>query len=168
MNSAAVLTPGEMSDTLLAAEDDRRAIQPFTANGHPDLDLDLAYAAQAALVQKKVARGDDVVGVKLGLTSRAKQQAMGVEDPLYGVATASMLVPYGRPIDLGSLIQPRVGHPAESVAWVINQMGARGRRLPAGSLVFSGGLTAPIPLRGDVITAEFDGLGAVEVCGKEA
>ncbi len=37
-------------------------------------------------------------------------------------------------------------------------------RLRAGWLVLSGGLTAPVPLEpGTAITAEFDGLGSVEV-----
>jgi 2-oxo-3-hexenedioate decarboxylase len=57
-----------------------------------------------------------------------------------------------------------MGHPAASVAWLANQLGERGEVLRAGWIIFSGGLTAPIPLTADsVISAEFDGLGAIEV-----
>jgi 2-oxo-3-hexenedioate decarboxylase len=57
-----------------------------------------------------------------------------------------------------------MGHPAASVAWLANQLAARGQTLKAGSLVLSGGLTDSVPLRADhSVTAEFDRLGAVEV-----
>jgi 2-oxo-3-hexenedioate decarboxylase len=57
-----------------------------------------------------------------------------------------------------------LGHPAASVAWLANQLAARQRVLPAGSLVFSGGLTDSLQLRaGHSVTAEFDRLGTVEV-----
>jgi 2-keto-4-pentenoate hydratase len=56
------------------------------------------------------------------------------------------------------------GHPAAAVAWLANRLGAQGKSLRAGMLVLSGGLTAPVPLEpGTAITAEFDGLGSVEV-----
>ena len=51
------------------------------------------------------------------------------------------------------------GHPAEAVAWMANHCG---RPLPAGSIVISGGLTAPVDLTPErVVTACFDRLGAV-------
>ena len=56
------------------------------------------------------------------------------------------------------------GHPAAAVAWLANRLGSHGQSLRAGWLVLSGGLTAPVPLEpGTAITAEFDGLGSVEV-----
>ena len=60
-----------------------------------------------------------------------------------------------------------MGHPAASVAWLANQLGERGEVLKAGWIIFSGGLTAPIALTADnVISAEFDGLGTIEVFAK--
>lgn len=60
-----------------------------------------------------------------------------------------------------------MGHPAASVAWLANQLAERGEVLKAGWTVFSGGLTAPIPLSaGSSVTAEFDGLGTIEVFTK--
>jgi len=60
-----------------------------------------------------------------------------------------------------------MGHPAASVAWLANQLAARKQHLQAGWLIFSGGLTEPVPLDRDVsVTAEFDGLGSIEVFGR--
>lgn len=57
-----------------------------------------------------------------------------------------------------------MGNPAAAVAWLVNTLVARGEHLAAGSVVFSGGLTASVPLvGGDSLTAEFDGLGSVEL-----
>ncbi|WP_214371401.1 2-keto-4-pentenoate hydratase [Pseudonocardia sp. H11422] len=57
-----------------------------------------------------------------------------------------------------------MGDPAAAVAWLANTLAAKGEHLPAGSIVLSGGLTASVPLiGGDNVTAEFDGLGSVEV-----
>jgi len=57
-----------------------------------------------------------------------------------------------------------LGHPAEAVAWLVNQLAARGRRLEPGSIVLSGALTDAVPLApGQSVVAEFDGLGAVEI-----
>jgi 2-keto-4-pentenoate hydratase len=59
-----------------------------------------------------------------------------------------------------------LGHPAAAVAWLVNVLAAEGKQLAAGSLVLSGGLTAPAPLhRGRVLSADFDGLGTVSVYG---
>jgi 2-oxo-3-hexenedioate decarboxylase len=59
-----------------------------------------------------------------------------------------------------------LGHPAAAVAWLVNVLAAQGKQLPAGSLVLSGGLTAPMPLaRGRALSADFDGLGTVGVYG---
>ena len=60
-----------------------------------------------------------------------------------------------------------MGHPAAALAWLAEALAARDERIEPGSVVLSGGLTASVPLRaGERLTAEFDGLGSVEVhCG---
>ena len=60
-----------------------------------------------------------------------------------------------------------MGHPAAAVAWLANRLAARGQALRAGMLVFSGGLTEPVPLQlGSAVTAELEGLGTIEVYGR--
>ncbi|MBI4943777.1 MAG: 4-oxalocrotonate decarboxylase [Actinobacteria bacterium] len=92
---------------LLACEDERRDREPFT-DDWTDLDLDTAYAIQDETLRRRLARGERVVGVKLGLTSRAKQKRMGIDVPLVAWLTDAMVLPAGEPVPQGSLIHPRV------------------------------------------------------------
>jgi 2-oxo-3-hexenedioate decarboxylase len=60
-----------------------------------------------------------------------------------------------------------MGHPAAAVAWLANRLAAREQTLRAGMLVFSGGLTEPVPLRrGMSVTAELEQLGTIEVAAR--
>jgi 2-oxo-3-hexenedioate decarboxylase len=57
-----------------------------------------------------------------------------------------------------------LGHPAASVAWMVDRLAERDETLEPGSIVLSGGLTDAVPLEpGSVVTAEIEGLGTVEV-----
>lgn len=91
---------------LLGAEDDRRDRPPVT-DEWPDLDLATAYRVQDETLARRVGRGERVVGVKLGLTSRAKQQRMGVSSPLVAWLTDAMVLPAGAPVPRERLIHPR-------------------------------------------------------------
>jgi 2-oxo-3-hexenedioate decarboxylase len=52
------------------------------------------------------------------------------------------------------------------MAYLANELAAQGESLKAGQLVFSGGVTAPVPVvAGGSVTFEFDQLGAIEVFG---
>jgi 2-oxo-3-hexenedioate decarboxylase len=251
-----------IADLLIAAERERRGIDQISDH-HPDVDVATAYRAQQAFVQSKLDAGETFIGYKLGLTSRNKQQAMGLDAPLYGRVTSGMISTQGDPVRFNRFIHPRVeseiafllardieapatltsvlaatdvvfgavdvldsryesfqftlpdvvadnasagafylgpvarrpdelvdlrllgcvvrvdgevamtaagaavmGHPAASVAWLANQLAAEGEGLRAGQLVFSGGVTAPVPVvAGGSVTFEFDGLGAIEVYG---
>ncbi len=257
-----MIEPRAVAEELIAGERERKEVAQFGA-AHPEFDLAAAYAAQRLFVASKLAAGQRFVGWKLGLTSRNKQQAMGVDAPLYGRVTSGMLAPFGEPVRLDRFIHPRVeseiafllardveppatvtsvlaatevvfgavdvldsryegfsfsledvvadnasagafylgprarrldeledlrligcvvrvdgevtmtaagaavmGHPAASVAWLADQLAAHGETLKAGQLVFSGGVTAPVPVvAGRSVTFEFDGLGTIEVQG---
>ena len=257
------ITAQEIADTLITSERERKGIAQFS-DEHPDIPVETAYEAQKLFVQSKLDAGESFVGWKLGLTSRNKQQAMGLEAPLYGRVTSGMLfalrragasrpvhpsaggvrdrVPAGprhhgpatiasvlaatevvfgavdvldsryesfkftlsdvvadnasaggfylgpiarRPDELedlrllGAVVRVDgevamtaagaavMGHPAASVAYLANELAAKGEEgLKAGQLVFSGGVTAPVPVvAGGSVTFEFDQLGAIEVFG---
>jgi len=96
----------EIASRLIKAEKARAEIPQFT-DLDPDIDVETAYAAQWAFVQSKLDAGEQLAGAKLGLTSRAKQEAMGLAEPLYGWVTSGMITDYGEPLDRGSLIHPR-------------------------------------------------------------
>lgn len=75
---------------------------------YPDITLDDAYAIQAALVARKRAAGARVIGWKIGLTSRAMQQALNITTPDSGVLLDDMLFRSGETVPKGRFIQPRV------------------------------------------------------------
>jgi 2-oxo-3-hexenedioate decarboxylase len=97
----------ELADRLHRAELEAREIDQIST-AHPDMDLDDAYAVQHALRARKVALGARIVGLKAGLTSRAKMTQMGVDQPSYGFLADYFAVPDGGEIDIRKLIHPRV------------------------------------------------------------
>ena len=98
------LTEG-LSQRLLEAERTRTPIPPLT-DEHPGLTVRDAYAVQRALVD---AKGGETVGYKLGFTSGAMREQMGIAGPNYGRLTRPMQVdPDSGPIRLSGLIHPRV------------------------------------------------------------
>src|SRR5512135_3931849 len=92
---------------LLSCEAERRDREPFT-DEWTDLDLARAYEIQAETLRRRQARGEKVVGIKLGLTSRAKQKRMGIDVPLVAWLTDAMVLPAGEPVPQASLIHPRI------------------------------------------------------------
>ncbi len=74
-------------------------------------DLPAAYAVQQGLVQKRLAAGATVVGRKIGATSEAVQNQLGVDQPDFGYLLDEMDVSHGTggdPISMRTLVQPRV------------------------------------------------------------
>ncbi|WP_129658739.1 2-keto-4-pentenoate hydratase [Rothia uropygialis] len=92
---------------LLAAESNRQSRGRIT-DEWPELDIDTAYEVQDALIAQRVENGEHVVGVKLGLTSRAKQQRMGIDSPLTATLTDAYMLAADQPVPLDKLIHPRV------------------------------------------------------------
>jgi 2-oxo-3-hexenedioate decarboxylase len=228
-------------------------------NQYPELGLEDAYAIQDAIRMAKALRGIGVDGLKMGLTSAAKIQQMGVTEPIHGFLNAEQGHASGSDIDIGRMIHPRVeaeigfvldrplqgpgchigdvlaatayvvaaveiidsryrdfrfdvasvvadntsaagyvlgerrvpalgldlkhlgivlrkngqvaatasgaavlGHPAASVAMLANMLGVRGRAIPAGVLILSGGATEAVPVSaGDQISVDVQSLGSV-------
>lgn len=78
------------------------------SSAYPTMTLDEAYKVQAALIDKKLADGRSVIGWKIGLTSRAMQQALNITTPDSGVLLDDMLFKSGDIIPAGRFIQPRI------------------------------------------------------------
>ncbi|MDH3500652.1 MAG: fumarylacetoacetate hydrolase family protein [Acidimicrobiia bacterium] len=95
------------ADRLEKAVTANRAIKPLT-NDDPGLTVDAAYDIQDEVLRRALDRGERIACAKLGLTSRAKQQQMKVDEPLYGWLTDMQQIHLGDPLVAGELIQPRV------------------------------------------------------------
>jgi 2-keto-4-pentenoate hydratase len=98
--------PQRIADVLLDAERRRRPVAPLTRT-YPFLDLETAYKAQALVVEHRLQAGERLIGAKLGMTSAVKRRALGIHEPVYGRLTSGMVVPFGEPVRLDELINPR-------------------------------------------------------------
>lgn len=74
----------------------------------PENDLESAYAVQKFNTQHWTRLGRRLVGRKIGLTARAVQRQLGVDQPDYGVLLADRMVGDGEEIPPGFVLQPRV------------------------------------------------------------
>lgn len=66
-----------------------------------------AYNVQARMIEHRLAAGEAVVGKKIGVTSKAVQQAIGVFEPDFGILTSAMVHEDGTEVAWESLIQPK-------------------------------------------------------------
>ncbi|WP_455351332.1 2-keto-4-pentenoate hydratase [Streptomyces sp. SYSU K217416] len=97
----------EMVTALLAAERSRIPVAPLTVR-RPGLSLEDAYRVQATAVGRRVARGARVVGHKVGVTSRAMQEQMEVDEPDSGVLLDDMVQLSGSKLARSDFLAPRV------------------------------------------------------------
>lgn len=96
-----------LASALWEAEQTRRPIPPLT-DDVPGLTVDDAYEIQSRNVARKLDAGRLVLGRKVGLTSRAMQQMLGVNEPDYGVLTDDMFVEEGDAVSVATLCQPKI------------------------------------------------------------
>ncbi|CAM3860705.1 2-oxo-hept-4-ene-1,7-dioate hydratase [Phaeobacter inhibens] len=75
---------------------------------HPEMGMDDAYAIQTAIHQAKLDQGRQVIGWKIGLTSKAMQYALNIDIPDSGILFDDMLFADGGRVPKGHFIQPRV------------------------------------------------------------
>src|SRR5579875_3699573 len=101
-----MVDPNQVADALLAAERDRTPITPFS-DAYPFFDTDQAYQAQRLFVDAHLKDGDQVIGAKLGMTSKVVRMMLGVGQPVSGWLTAAMVLPPGEPAPLEQLIHPQ-------------------------------------------------------------
>ena len=81
---------------------------PQITGSDASITLDDAYAIQRASIDRRLARGERLMGVKMGFTSEAKMIQMGLKDQIWGRLTSSMQVASGAAIDRSRFIHPRV------------------------------------------------------------
>ncbi|MBV9090531.1 MAG: 2-keto-4-pentenoate hydratase [Mycobacteriaceae bacterium] len=102
-----VHTRDELAADLAQAERSRVPMAPLT-NAHPDIDVIDAYEIQLINIRQRVAEGARVVGHKVGLSSKAMQQMMGVDEPDYGHLLDEMQLFEDTPVKAGRYLYPRV------------------------------------------------------------
>ncbi len=100
-------TRDELAARLWRAELGREPIAPLTGV-HPEMDVVDAYEIQLINIRQRVGAGARVLGHKVGLSSPAMQQMMGVDEPDYGHLLDEMQVFEETPVKAGNYLYPRV------------------------------------------------------------
>ncbi|GAA1349465.1 fumarylacetoacetate hydrolase family protein [Falsarthrobacter nasiphocae] len=100
-------TIAALAAELAEAEATRGMIPRITAR-HPEATVEDSYAIQGVWRDKALAAGRKLVGRKIGLTSRAMQQATGITEPDYGVMFEDTVYPSGARIEAGQFSNVRI------------------------------------------------------------
>lgn len=95
-----------VGDELFAALSTGSVIDPIT-DQFPELRIEDAYQIQKRLNARRVASGQRIIGKKIGVTSRAVMDMLGVLQPDFGMLTDAMRFPSGAVIPVRSLIHPK-------------------------------------------------------------
>ena len=97
----------ETAALLDQAEQSRVPLPPLSQE-YPALTPAQAYAIQSTWLDLKLARGARIIGRKIGLTSRAMQELLGVDQPDYGFLLDSMTVSSGSTLSRTDFLLPRI------------------------------------------------------------
>jgi len=129
-----------IAEELYSALLKRSTVAPLRVR-YPDLTIDDAYSISLCILERRMAAGERIVGKKIGVTSAAVQNMLGVHQPDFGFLTDKMRI--GDDAEIGiarTMIQPK----AEAEI----------------ALVLKG------PLHGPGVTAEavLDATGAIAPC----
>ena len=100
-------TIDQLARQLYDARKARRQLRHFSQQ-HPQMTIDDGYAIQRAWVALEQADGRVVKGRKIGLTSRAMQQASQITEPDYAPLMDDMFFAQGSDIPVDRFIAPRV------------------------------------------------------------
>ncbi|CAM3675944.1 2-keto-4-pentenoate hydratase [Mesobacillus zeae] len=92
---------------LIEAEANKQAVPSLTQQ-YADLEVTDAYNIQLEVIKRKLAGGRTVIGKKVGLTSVAMQQMLGVEEPDYGHLLDGMELSCGEKVKINELLHPKI------------------------------------------------------------
>ncbi|MGP3792551.1 fumarylacetoacetate hydrolase family protein [Pseudomonas sp. B392_1p] len=97
-----------LGDELFDALQGRRTLSPLTER-HPDIQLEDAYRISLRFLERRQQLGEQIVGKKIGVTSKAVQDMLNVHQPDFGFLTDRMQVADGSDVGFAEyrLVQPR-------------------------------------------------------------
>jgi 2-oxo-hept-3-ene-1,7-dioate hydratase len=100
-------TIDRLARRLDEAERTKSLVRVFTIE-HPDLSIEDAYAIQRSWTKLQVGQGRVIKGHKIGLTSKAMQNAVGIAEPDYGVLFEDMFYADASEIPFSRFHAPRI------------------------------------------------------------
>lgn len=96
-----------LAQELYEARKTRTQVRHFSRR-HPEMTIEDGYAIQREWVRRELADGRRIRGRKIGLTSRAMQQASQIDEPDYAPLMDDMFFDAGGDIPVSRFIAPRV------------------------------------------------------------
>jgi len=96
----------QLGTELYQALVDAKTVKPLT-DRHPDITIEDAYKIQQQLMKLRLNAGERVIGKKIGVTSKAVMNMLGVYQPDFGYLTDGMVYNEGQAIPMSRLIQPK-------------------------------------------------------------
>jgi 2-oxopent-4-enoate/cis-2-oxohex-4-enoate hydratase len=96
----------QLGDELYTALTTRQVLEPLT-NRHADITIEDAYHIQQRMIARRLENGEKIVGKKIGVTSAAVMNLLGVRQPDFGYMLDGMIYNEGESIPMDSLIQPK-------------------------------------------------------------
>ena len=96
----------QLGDSLFDALRANTVIDPIS-DKYPEMTVEHAYQVQKRMTDRRVADGETIVGKKIGVTSRAVMNMLGVYQPDFGYMTDRMIVNEGETIAMSRMIQPK-------------------------------------------------------------
>ncbi len=97
----------KVAEIVDTAARNANAIEQLSLSGH-DINLEEAYAVQALSIGRRLDRGEQMVGVKMGFTSKAKMVQMGLDEVIWGRLTSGMRLDDGGELAMDKYVHPRV------------------------------------------------------------
>lgn len=107
----------KLAGQLLEAEATKQAIAPLTET-NPSIQPADAYTIQLHQIEQKKQQGAIVKGLKIGLTSKAMQEMLGVYTPDYGFILDTMVFQETEPVPVERFLQPKVEF---EIAFIFNK-----------------------------------------------
>ncbi len=96
----------QLGDELYTALSTGKTVSPLTSRGF-DITIEDAYHIQQRMLSRRLEKGEKVVGKKIGVTSAAVMNMLGVHQPDFGYLLDGMVYNEGESIPMDTLIQPK-------------------------------------------------------------
>jgi 2-oxopent-4-enoate/cis-2-oxohex-4-enoate hydratase len=96
----------QLGDELYTALSTGKTVSPLTSRGF-DITIEDAYHIQQRMLARRLEKGEKVIGKKIGVTSAAVMNMLGVHQPDFGYLLDGMVYNEGESIPMDTLIQPK-------------------------------------------------------------
>jgi len=96
----------QLGDELYEALVAGKTVSPLTSRGF-EITIEDAYHIQQQMLSRRLAKGEKVIGKKIGVTSKPVMNLLGVHQPDFGYLLDGMVYNEGESIEMSMLIQPK-------------------------------------------------------------